>query len=219
MIQDKIFFKKEGDNWFERNRELVRANNLLDPALWLIEQYRLKPKRVLEIGASNGWRLAIIADKYKSKCVGVEPSAKAVKDGTKNFPKITLRRGLASDIPVKEKFDVVIINYVMHWISREELLKSVAEIDRMVADGGYLIIGDFAPDHPTKTTYHHLPKENVSTFKLDYAGIFTSTALYSVVSQMTFNHADHDFIPHAKGEHRGVVTLLRKSLGDFYVQQ
>ncbi len=216
MAQDKIFLTKEGNNWFKRNREALYANELVDPTLSLIELYGLKPKKVLEIGASNGWRLALIAEKYKAKCVGIEPSAQAVKDGIKNFPTIIMKRGIASDIPLKEKFDLVIINYVMHWISREELLKAVAEIDRMVMNGGHLIIGDFAPDFPTQAPYHHLPKENVSTFKMDYPGIFTSTALYRLVSKMTFRHEDHAFIAEVKGSERGTVSLLKKSLTDFY---
>src|SRR3989344_2198184 len=119
--------------------------------LW-IKKAKLRPKKVLEIGASNGWRLAAIRNLYKSKCLAVEPSLAAIQDGRKLYPKVAFRQGVVSALPVgnKEKFDLVIIHYVFHWVDRKNLLKSVAEIDRVLADGGYLIITDFLPNKPMK---------------------------------------------------------------------
>lgn len=217
MLQDKIFLEKEGDNWFGRNKKKIRENRRPDPALLLLDQYDLKPKKVLEVGASNGWRLALIEERYQSKCIGIEPSKKAVADGKKSYPNVDLRRGLASKIPLKEKFDLVVVNYVLHWISREELLRSVAEIDRMVNDGGYLIIGDFLPDHPTKVPYHHLPKEKVYTYKQDYAELFSATSLYRIVAKQTFRTDEHTFVPDVSSGDRAVATLFKKSLTDYYI--
>lgn len=216
MQQDKIFFTKEGDNWFKRNAYALNEEAHSDAALSLIELYGLKPKKVLEIGASNGWRLEEIRSRYNAKCFGVEPSKEAVRDGKKRYPKVTLQRGLASNIPFKQKFNLVIINYVMHWIPREELLVSIKEADRMVADGGLLLIGDFAPDHPTRAPYHHLPKDNVCTFKIDYTKIFEATASYRVIAKLSFRHVDHALIPTVEGKDRGMIALLEKSNEGFY---
>lgn len=215
MNQEK-FFKKEGDEWFNRNRKDLYANAYPDVTLHLMETYGLKPKKVLEIGASNGWRLALIADKYGSTCVGVEPSAAAVKDGNKNFPKIKMLRGVASEIPLKEKFDVVIMNLALTWVSREELLKTIAEIDRMVVDGGHLIIGDFLADYPMRVRYHHKPKEEIYTYKQDYAAIFTTAATYGLVARLSFEHAINKFTSAVPMEHRCATSLLKKSLNGFY---
>ena len=126
-------------------------------------------------------------------------------------------RGLASEIPTQEKFDLVIVNFVLHWVAREELLRSISEIDRIVEDGGHLVVGDFLPDQPTMTNYHHLPGENVYTYKLDYADIFTSSSLYRAVSRMTFSEGKHDFSTNVPSADRAAVTLLQKSLNDFYL--
>ena len=217
MIQDEIFFKKEGDNWYKRNADILGTESHPDAALSLIELYGLAPKKVLEIGSSNGWRLEAIRTRYGAKCFGVEPSKSAVTDGKKRYPKIALHRGLASKIPLKQKFDLVIVNYVLHWISREELFASIAEIDRMVADGGLLVIGDFAPDHPTKAPYHHLPKEDVHTFKLDYTKIFEAMATYRVTAKLSFRHVDHALTPQIEGKDRGMIALLEKSQKGFYI--
>ena len=216
MLQEK-FFKKEGDEWFKRNRKDLYANAYPDVALHLIDLYDLKPKKVLEIGASNGWRLALIADKYASRCMGVEPSAAAVRDGNKNFPKIKMVRGVASEIPFKEKFDLVIMNLALTWVSREELFKTIAEIDRMIVDGGHLIIGDFLSDYPMRVRYHHKPKDEIYTYKQDYAAIFTSTAIYRSIAQLTFEHAINKFTSAVPMEHRCATSLLKKSYKDFYL--
>ncbi len=222
MKQEK-FFKKEGDNWYNRNRKAmhelyanVYPNADPDVVVRMMEMYDLKPKKVLEIGASNGYRLALIADKFGSKCVGIDPSTAAVKDGNKNFPKIKMFRGVASDIPLKEKFDLVIVNLVLGWVSRDELFKAVAEIDRMVADGGHLVIGDFLPDYPMRVLYHHKPEAGIYTYKLDYAEIFTSIATYRSIARLTHEHAINKFTSNVPMEHRCVTSLLKKSLNDFY---
>jgi ubiquinone/menaquinone biosynthesis C-methylase UbiE len=216
MSQDRIFLQSEGDQWFLRNRGALSQDARMDPVLSLLELYGLKPNSVLEVGAANGWRLAAIHQRYGAKCVGIEPSEKAIEDGTKRFPEITLKRGLAHEIPLQDAFHLVIVNYVFHWISRQTLFQSVAEFDRMIADGGYLVIGDFAPTYPMKRRYHHLPNEDVWTYKADYAAIFSAAGTYELISRMTYNHDTHALSPDVPGDTRGAVNLLRKSLSDFY---
>jgi ubiquinone/menaquinone biosynthesis C-methylase UbiE len=215
--QEKIFYEKEGNGWFKRNRKPIAESTRTDPVMVLIEQYGLKPRTVLDIGAANGWRLAEIEKATGAKCVGIEPSSEAVRSGNKEFPKITLVRGVASDIPLKKKFDLVIVSFVLHWVSREALLRSISEIDRMVEDGGHLIVIDFDPDMPTRKRYHHLKKDLVYTYKLDYASILTSTAMYGTVSKMTFHHEGYRFDARIPGGERCVASLLRKSTEGYLV--
>lgn len=216
MSQDKIFYRSESDGWFKRNKSHMVTDERIDQALSLIDMYGIKPKNVLEVGASNGWRLDRIANIYGSKCTGIEPSAMAVSDGSKRYKKIKMIRGVATDLPLKGKFDLVIVNFVLHWIPREKLFLALSEIDRMVTDDGYVIVGDFDPNMPTRTKYHHLPKEEIFTYKLPYAKIFTSTALYREIATVTYDQDDHSYDPKSHANDRGVTTLLRKSLSDYY---
>lgn len=214
--QDNIFFKSEGEEWFKRNRGSFHMSDVQDRPLFLIEQYGLKPKKVLEIGCSNGWRLGVIRERYGSECLGVDPSVTAIADGKKKFPHVKFKRGLASALPIKEAFDLVIINYVLHWVSREHLYQTIAEIDRAVADGGFLIVGDFSPNGPTMKPYHHLPKGKAHTYKLDYAKLFTASALYHLVAKVTYEHATRNLSAVASGDDRSECNLLRKSFADYY---
>ena len=186
--QDQVFLNYEGDNWFERNKSFLKVNEE-DLPLYLIKQYNLKPKNVLEVGSSNGYRLAQIHKKFKSKVYAVEPSAKAIKNGKKEWPFINWQRNTAASMNYKSNFfDLVIINSVFHWISRDTLLASVAKIDQVLGWGGALIIGDFQTPIPIKKRYHHIKNKKVFTYKTDYKKIFLTTGFYKEVATLSKDH-------------------------------
>jgi SAM-dependent methyltransferase len=221
MKQDDVFWNSEGDAWFKRNDSTLHRPEKVktDIPLNLILKLGIVPRKVLEIGASNGYRLAEIAKQFDAQCIGVEPSEAAIADGKKLFPNIELRRGLASKLPLEagESFDLVIVHFILHWISRETLLHSIAEIDRAVSDRGFLLVGDFLPDYPTKVPYHHLPNEEVYTFKMDYAGIFLATGIYTLCYRVTYHHEHPDVVcGMVPSGNRAVCSVLRKSLQEFY---
>ena len=220
--QDTIFWKTEGDNWFKRNRHGLNkegAINNADSALMqLLEKHaEVQPKRVLEIGCANGWRLEELRKKYQCDCTGIDPSAEAIAEGKELFPEITFQRALASDLPLDTSFfDLVIVNFVYHWVPRNTLLQSVAETDRVLQEGGFLLLGDFLPDAPCRRLYHHLPGQHVYTFKQDYAEIFLSAHLYLLIDRLVFQHdtkASSGTIPEDK---RGACSLLQKTLEKLY---
>ncbi|MCB9362532.1 class I SAM-dependent methyltransferase [Candidatus Woesearchaeota archaeon] len=211
MEQEKIFLQGEADNWFRRNLH-AKPKDKDDLALMLLDLYGIKPKKLLEIGCSNGHRLHVCRKLYDAECFGVEPGAEAVKYANENFKDITVKRGVMSNIPFDGPFDVVIVFFVMHWIDRDLLIKSMAEADRVLANGGHLILGDFYPDAPSRNKYHHLPNLDVFTFKDDYARMFTQTPNYQYIA-----HLSTDFekmLPLqsvAESDRRVVANLLRKN--------
>lgn len=85
-------------------------------------------------------------------------------------------------------FDCVIVSFVFHWIDRSKLFETVSEIDRVLTDGGFLIIQDFSPKNACKTKYHHLENEEVYTYKQNYWDIFFSSNLYNIISHEKFLH-------------------------------
>jgi SAM-dependent methyltransferase len=223
MTQDEIFLQSEGDCWMARNKAAIsdpetQAN---DPVIATIGMMKLAPQSVLEIGASNGWRLQEIARRQGCRVTAVEPSSQAIQDGQAQFPNVRFLRGTASALPFDEiaQFDLVILSFVLHWVDRSTLLRSVAEIDRVLADGGFLLIGDFYPALPQRVPYHHLPNQDVWTYKQNYADVFLASNLYELAAFYSFDHADHanhalraDVPPRDRGQ----VALLRKRLTDRY---
>src|SRR5262249_6170601 len=148
-----------------------------DEALAMIQAYQIRPERVLEVGCSNGWRLERLRERYGSRCFGVEPSAEAVADRRARFPRLRLPEGISALLPFDgfEPFDLLLYCFVLHWVDRRSLLSTIAEADRVLADGGYLVLCDFLPDFPQRNRYHHRNDTNVYTYKQDYASVFRST--------------------------------------------
>lgn len=192
--QGAIFLEGEGDRWFARNAEsLARAERVAEdvPLRMLAALPRFAPRRVLEVGCSNGWRLAALRERYGCAVTGVEPSALAIEAGRAAYgDDLDLRRGLARALPVAidETFDVVIVSFVFHWIARDALDASIAEVDRVLAPGGYLVLSDFLPDTPVRRPYHHLEEGRVYTFKEDVAAPFLATGRYRRVSRDLGEH-------------------------------
>ncbi len=216
--QDNIFARSEGDRWFERNRGALQTFNPADDMpLKLMEFYELRPRCALEIGAANGFRLAAIQRRFGARVVAVELSEEAVEDGKSRFPLVTFVRGTASSVPVQETFDIVIVNFVFHWIDRLNLLRTVAEVDRLLHDGGFLIIGDFYPSNYVQVPYHHLPTGIVQTYKQNYAEVFLSSGLYHPVCLMTGHHASKKPDAEVREDERIGTWLLRKELQRHYI--
>ena len=214
--QDKNFLNFEGNNWFERNRDFLKTEQ--DLVLTLIKLYNLKPKHVLEVGAANGYRLAEIYRALGSKVYAVEPSIKAIKDGTKKWPFINFQRSTAATMNYKKNFfDMVIVNSVFHWIDRDTLLRSIAKIDEVLGWGGDIIIGDFQTPCFIKRRYHHIKNKKIFTYKVDYKKIFLSTGFYKEIVTLSRNHDKKILTDKTTLDNYFSISLLRKE--DLYIEQ
>lgn len=224
MVQDDVFLEDEGNAWFQRNRAALgaAAENRHDWPLTLIGRLDAAQRAgigsVVELGCSNGWRLARLGKTLPARLVGVDASADAVADGSARYPGLSLLQGGLADVPLQEQFDLTIVFFVLHWIDRSNLARCIAEIDRVTRDGALLVLGDFLPDYPQRRPYHHrLPEERMFTYKQDYAKIFEAMGTYREIARSTFDH-EHpgDQIKMAASGSRCVCTVLQKSLTGFY---
>ena len=218
MNQDAAFEAGEADAYWRRNQHNIANLELRqDFPVSLITAHRLQPQSVLEVGAADGYRLQWIHYLlHPERTVAVEPSAEAIAYGRSVAPWIHFLQSTAADMDLHgEQFNLVIVHYVLHWVDRSRLMRSVANIDEAVNDGGYLLIGDFYPDNRTKVPYHHKP--GLYTFKQDYARLFCETGLYHAVAMLTSGHGDKD-VRDAPEQERYACWLLRKSLTDHYTE-
>ena len=81
MKQSEAFLRSEGDGFYRRNAAgLARMESYgsTDPVLRALDSLGLRPKRALEVGCSNGWRLKLLHAASGAECFGIDPSAEAV---------------------------------------------------------------------------------------------------------------------------------------------
>lgn len=176
-------------------------------------------RSVIEVGCSNGYRLNHLRKLLPrgSQFLGIDVSQEAINDGHSRFEGIKFARGTLSCLPVQGQFDLVIVNFVLHWIDRSVLAQSIAEVDRVTRDGGLLMVGDFLPDVPQRRRYHHCLTDEIYTYKQNYPLIFEALGTYRTLVSLTF---DHDHPQHAirvcDSNSRGSCALLHKSLTGYY---
>lgn len=182
-MQHDIFSKDEADNYFARNDGHETVN---DPFSDVLRTLDLKGKKILDIGCADGYKLAEFTD---SDCYGIDPSQKAIDAGLERFPRLKLQVGVSHDLPyADDTFDVVWLNFVFHWLDRSKLMKTVSEIDRVLKDGGTLVISDFSVPLPQKRPYFHRTDVEMFTYKQYYPALFTSSNLYTSLSSVVADH-------------------------------
>lgn len=194
LKQDDIFLKKEGDQYFKRNRCGLRSS-VDDHLLAYVAQSGWRPKRILDIGCSNGYKLhEFISLRPDCEGYGIEPSQLAIEDGIQRFPELKLSIGVSHDLKKfsENLFDGVLLSFVLHWVDRCKLLQTISEIDRVLTEGGLLLIKDFAPLYPCKTKYHHLNEFDVYTYKQEYWNIFLASHMYRLLYIEEFTHGQVD---------------------------
>jgi ubiquinone/menaquinone biosynthesis C-methylase UbiE len=221
-MQDEIFWKSEGDQWFLRNKAALANAAKVDWVTRAIEFMNLNEKisSVLDIGCADGWRigkLKKILEEISNSKVSVDVSPEALKEGAARFPQIKFIRSKISKLDLTETFDMVIINSVFHWVDRDTLASAVAEVDRVTADKGYILIGDFLPDGQERRSYHHLSDLECFTYKQNYPAIFEAFGTYKEVLKITYDCESPDYtVSAATSDNRATCVVLKKDLFNYY---
>lgn len=207
----------EANAWYSRNREALAdpSRGARDPVLRILRQSGIQPRRVYEVGCANGWRLDIIRREFGATCGGCDTSLTAITEGRNMYPEVRYSQSPAHMLaPMTGTLDLVILSFVLHWVDRKHIARAVSEADRILRDGGHIIIADFLPVVSCRVRYHHRQDVELWTFKRDYCSAFMSLGLYQEVASSCFDHESLESracaaIPsHVRCE----VVLLRKSL-------
>ena len=143
---------------------------------------------------------------------GFDVSEAAIAEGSAAWPSLTLRSGTADAPPFDAEFDVVIVSFVLHWIGRAQLARSIAAIDGLLRETGVLVLTDFLPDAPCARAYHHRSDVDLLTYKQDYARCFTALETYAVEEQAIFAYSSGALGPVEDAQDRAVCTVLRRNL-------
>lgn len=215
--QKEIFQISEGNRWFQRNKEshhLCDSDWMDDDIVHFMRHHDISPKKVLEIGCSNGKRLHILQKIFASEGVGIDPSFEAIEDGKQRFPNISLSLGTADTLAFKNNsFDTIILGFFLLMCDRDDLFKIAMEVDRCLKDGGMLIIQDFYASFSYKNSYAHL--EGMYSYKMDYASMFTWNPAYTEIAKELSSHSVLNFKEHP--DERIVITALYKNTEKAYL--
>jgi len=218
--QKEAFIDYEADAWFNRNKSvLLNYTKERDRVLSLIKEYNLAPKNVLEIGCSAGYRLNAIKTSFEGCSVfGIEPSKEAINYGKQQYPGVNFINGTADDLSSMEdeSMDVVVVGFVFYVIDRNIFFKVVAEIDRVLKNGGILIIVDFFSETALKNVYQHIKDFSAFSFKQNYDEVFTASKLYYLLDKSTWNHSEKVLDATDNYHDKYSVTLLKKDISASY---
>lgn len=192
MKQKHIFRESEADAWFTRN---LNSLGNYDPVTPLIEELKITPKYILEVGCANGWRLNKLRTKYDCGVVGIEPSMKAGIDGARL--KVPIHQMSANNLPVTPGgYDMIIYGFCLYLTDPEDWLNIAAEGDRALADGGHIIIHDFADgDVAQAKPYEH--RAGLVAYHFDFPKLWRVHPRYAPVA-------------YRDGPHNDSVVVLRK---------
>lgn len=214
VVQKAVVTETEGDAWLARNLPKVDglAANGADPVVDILAGQDVRAQNILEIGCSNGWRLELLRRALGAAASGIDASPGAIAAGRSRFPALDLVQGTADALPFAAgRFDLVIYGFCLYLCDRADLFRIVAEGDRVLVDGGHLIIYDFRAETPHRRKYQH--DARLSTFKMNNPALFLANPAYKLVAQ---HEMGADGCAAVSDDDRVAVTLLKKSLADAY---
>ncbi len=217
--QKEAFIKYEANSWFERNKTVVdKFNENDDYIIKLLDSYKIQPQKFLEIVSSAGYRLNAIKTKYSNcEVYGIDPSTDAVEYGKIKYPHVNLNIGTIDKLPFESHFfDVLLVGFVCYVVDRELLLQSIAEVDRVLKNNGYLIIVDFFSESPVKNKYEHISDFQAYSFKQKYEDIFVSSHLYQLLDKSTYFHGSKELDAQSDFHDLMSVSMLKKDLHASY---
>jgi SAM-dependent methyltransferase len=180
--QKNLFLEGEGDRWFDRNRGVLVKPIDDDPVCLAMVLTGMKPKRVAEIGCANGWRLALLRERYGCDIIGVEPSMEACIDAAATY-RVPVVQSTASNPALSPPFDVLIYGFCLYLTDPADWLQIAAEGNALLSPGGHLIIHDFAPTSllPHARRYEH--RSGILSYHYDFSELWLGCPLYSLVNR------------------------------------
>jgi ubiquinone/menaquinone biosynthesis C-methylase UbiE len=118
-------------NWREVLETIVRAGGLED-------------RRVLDAGCGTGVVAAALAE--RAHVTGVDPEPEMLAVARRRLPpEVELLRASAEELPFADaSFDAAVLRLVVHLLDRP---RALAELRRVLAPGGRLVVATFDPAH------------------------------------------------------------------------
>jgi ubiquinone/menaquinone biosynthesis C-methylase UbiE len=193
MLQDDFYLKIEANAFFDRWK--IAQGKKYDGKLrenkqsilsQMEKNISLKNLKVLEVGCFIGDLLGHLKKKYSCDVYGIEPSSKACDLAKKKFNlKIENSTFIKSNffslnIKKKNTFDLIILDDVLSWMSRQHIMQVLAIIDWLLKIDGAIFFRDFSPSFSFAYENHHQKNNDIYNFKQSYGhrNFFLQTGMY-----------------------------------------
>lgn len=108
----------------------------------LINKYKGKPKKVLDLGSGNGYLSTLFTS---NGYLGYEIDSKLVNEAKFNYPKYHFRVGDITKIDIGRKFDLILIIGVIHHLNDEQFDSVLKVINRHIDKKGKILIIEAIP--------------------------------------------------------------------------
>ena len=208
MNNKKFFENGEANQWFKRNknRDLKVTKKLAILLTEWLYPFKEELSSILEIGCGSGLFLKQISQTLNAIGYGIDPSTEAIDYIKHSYPDLKVKVGYGDDVPLNDKFDLVHLGFFLCYVDRQDYLKCVSEVDRLLKSGGFLSIIDFDTPSPYSNSYSH--KKGVIVHKHSNSNVFVASGLYTVINKFQFSHANCFF--NKEINERISLTLLYK---------
>jgi len=206
IFQEKIFLKKEADNFYKRNKKkFSKKDNLYKIIINQGSKIKnVKKLNILEVGCADGARLAMVKEKLNCNCYGIEPSSIAIKN--KIDKNIIIKKGIASKLNFNDKFfDIIIYGFCLYLVDISKLSDVFKEADRVSKDKSIIIVKDFYSKKSKVNNYKRF--KNIKVHKYDFSKIFTWHPNYTLINKIIYPYEDKKF----KNDKLSIATLIKSS--------
>ena len=200
MFQDNVYLQKESDDFFRRCRndvisELssapIRASKRTIYQQLIESDIVLDNSSVLEVGCFVADLLALLASNHNCSVEGIEPSSLAVEFANERFGLDISNNTLIGHYAdqtlgaIQPSFDLIIVEDVISWMPRQNVLLSLSILDQLLKPGGHLFIRDFCPSMSFAYRNHHIKSHDVFNYKtyLGHKQFFLLTGQYSIAQE------------------------------------
>jgi len=211
--QKKTFLKNEGNQWFKRNKSFI-SDSTSDAILPFIKD----KDKILEIGTSDGTKLNNILKNlpgYTLDLYGVDPSEKAINSGKDEYPSLKLSIGTSDQLEFKNNFfNLIILGSFLYLTDRELIFKTISEVDRLLKEGGYLVITDFDTPYPMKKEYVH--SNGIFSYKNNYSSFFLGGFHYSLIKKIPHGFSKNNF-DSDMNDRTSSSVLYKEFYSDIYI--
>ena len=148
----------------------INYERILDTVYERAMDIDISNAKFLEIGVGTG----NLAGRFLNKgynIIGIDQSRDMLNVAKEKFPNLKLRLGEFLKIPFDNKtFDVIVSTYSFHHLNIEEKIIAIAEMLRVLKDGGRIIIGDlmFENEEERHRVYDELTQEQIEEVEDEY---------------------------------------------------